>query len=311
MDEVSNIGTLFKNLREGRGLTQKEVARKVFIDATTLSKIESNQVEPSSDMLKIIMQFFGLSPRNSYERWMITQDYSTYCASKILDNQLFEKKYVEAEKLISALENSKLKKKKLFTTYLMGAKASIWIETGVDKSKIRDLLLETLHLTRDPFEEQKISEYRLIYSEITSINRLAVVYTQSGDVKKGIKVLLALKKSIENTYIDGEEKMRALPRIYSDLATWRGMEGEYGNAIELCEIAERLCIKYDKLTELATILHTKGASLAYLKRKDESRKALTRAYYLYMVSGREAMAQGLIVEAKQDFKLTIPSRYLD
>lgn len=58
---MTNIGKNIKNIREQKGLMQKEVASVADMQASNYSKIESGQRDISVDALDKIAQLFGMT----------------------------------------------------------------------------------------------------------------------------------------------------------------------------------------------------------------------------------------------------------
>lgn len=52
---------ILKNLREGRGLTQAQLAEKIGVDRTSVGKYETTSTTPSFETLKAIASVFGVS----------------------------------------------------------------------------------------------------------------------------------------------------------------------------------------------------------------------------------------------------------
>ena len=50
-----------KKLRKNKNITQEELAQKIFVTRTTVSKWESGRGYPSLDTLKILAEFYGIS----------------------------------------------------------------------------------------------------------------------------------------------------------------------------------------------------------------------------------------------------------
>ena len=56
-----NIGNKIKNYRENKKMTQKEIAEILGVEPATVSKYESNTIEPSIENLKKLAEIFEMS----------------------------------------------------------------------------------------------------------------------------------------------------------------------------------------------------------------------------------------------------------
>lgn len=58
---MSTIGEKIKTLRKERNLTQKELANKIGVTASTVTKYENGQLEPNIEVLNKIADIFNIS----------------------------------------------------------------------------------------------------------------------------------------------------------------------------------------------------------------------------------------------------------
>jgi len=87
------VGDKIKQMREERGLSQKEVALNVDIDRGQYSRIETNKVEPTLSTLEKIAKAFDVNVEDFFKKKPpITVD-------------CFEKSLVEKVKIIDELES--------------------------------------------------------------------------------------------------------------------------------------------------------------------------------------------------------------
>ena len=76
----NTLGTRISNLRKEKGLTQEELAEKLYVSRTAVSKWESGRGYPNIDSLKAISGFFSvtvdelLSPKTSEKEKKISGD---------------------------------------------------------------------------------------------------------------------------------------------------------------------------------------------------------------------------------------------
>lgn len=54
----SSVGTILRNLREGKNLLLREVAASISIDPTLLSKIERDERMPTREQVKALSAFY-------------------------------------------------------------------------------------------------------------------------------------------------------------------------------------------------------------------------------------------------------------
>ncbi len=55
------FGKRLKDLRNERGLTQEGLAKELNVDKSTIAKYETDKIEPSISMLKVIVKYFDVS----------------------------------------------------------------------------------------------------------------------------------------------------------------------------------------------------------------------------------------------------------
>jgi transcriptional regulator with XRE-family HTH domain len=106
---VTTFGKRLKEARTHRQLTQNEVAGKLGIDFTTISKYENNKSQPDNEILRELASMYEVSLD-----WLITgQEAGDKSANKILVNGLMEPLTdEEARHLLDSLEMFRLLKAK-------------------------------------------------------------------------------------------------------------------------------------------------------------------------------------------------------
>ena len=61
MKTEETFGKRLKELRLERGLTQEQLAKDVHLDATTITKYETEKIGPSIAMVKVFKEYFNVS----------------------------------------------------------------------------------------------------------------------------------------------------------------------------------------------------------------------------------------------------------
>lgn len=67
MTNADSFGQWLKSQRLSMGLRQKDFARQVYCAPITLRKIEADQLRPSFDLARIIVEQFRLPPHEASE----------------------------------------------------------------------------------------------------------------------------------------------------------------------------------------------------------------------------------------------------
>lgn len=76
MTEMDSFGQWLKTHRRAMGVRQKDFAKQVYCAAITLRKIEADELRPSSDLARIIVEQFGLPPHEQSELIRLARDRS-------------------------------------------------------------------------------------------------------------------------------------------------------------------------------------------------------------------------------------------
>ncbi len=84
-DKEFNLGTRLRAVREERGLSQRELARRVGVTNGTISLIEQNKTSPSVASLKKVLNGIPMSLSEFFSLELPAPDKVFYKASELLD----------------------------------------------------------------------------------------------------------------------------------------------------------------------------------------------------------------------------------
>ncbi len=82
MKITKSVGEHIRNLREGEGMTLKNVSEQLGIDTSLLAKIERNERQPTRQIIKHIADFFKIDEKELQNDFLSDQ-----IAYKILDEE--------------------------------------------------------------------------------------------------------------------------------------------------------------------------------------------------------------------------------
>lgn len=74
---MNTLGEKIKTLRKSNNLTQKELALKIGVTASTVTKYENGQLEPNIDILNKISNIFNISVSNLIDDNYSRKEFST------------------------------------------------------------------------------------------------------------------------------------------------------------------------------------------------------------------------------------------
>jgi hypothetical protein len=207
--------------------------------------------------------------------------------------------------MISDIEKDEVLVNSLDYQFLLGAKAEIMMDVDGDVNKALEYCYSALNITIPSFNEDDIREYLLTFEEIILINMVACAYGEIGDLERTTKILLALKTSIEKSYVDESEKSRTYPMVVSNLARYLNLKEDYSMVNALCEEGADLCIRHNKLELLPELTYNKAYADFHTGNTSHCKEHFTQAYYALKISRRDDLAERLKEDVKKDFNISI------
>jgi transcriptional regulator with XRE-family HTH domain len=95
------LGLRLKELREAKGLLQREIAAKLEVDTAYISKVENDEKRLSKVHISIVSKLLGVTERELINLWL---------ADKVI--RIIEKDENGEQAIMLVLDYMKLKKKK-------------------------------------------------------------------------------------------------------------------------------------------------------------------------------------------------------
>ncbi len=118
-----NIGDKIRQIREARGLTQKEVALTIGMDQSQYSKIEKGKTDPSTSTLEKVAKAIGIGLSELFADDSF-KDINSYDKSLMEKLQLIEQLDEDEKKSIFKIIDGLVSKKKLKDTLTTALKTS-------------------------------------------------------------------------------------------------------------------------------------------------------------------------------------------
>lgn len=99
IEKFTTFGEHIRAIREGAGLTLREVATNICTDPSLLAKIERNERQPTKQLIKQVASFFKVDDKELQNEFLSDQ-----IAYKILDEEADLNILKVAEKKVSYLK---------------------------------------------------------------------------------------------------------------------------------------------------------------------------------------------------------------
>lgn len=276
------MGSWLKQMREERGVTQKQLC-KGLCTVSTLSRIERGSIVPGGYIFQALMQRMGYHPEKYYSVFLNQKDTIMWKKREALSNAIIQRKIAIAEVLLSDLQQSEGFDKGLGLQFLLNAKVALArIKGDCDHNELIRTLHESLKITIPAFEESKISGYMLSYEEIVAVNTLGIIYSDLKEYEKASRILYALKESMDNFCIDANEKAKMYPTVLYNLTKMLCKLKQYDDVISLCVLGEDFCIENNKARTIPLLMTNRAWCLIEKGYLDEARPILKQTFYFLL-----------------------------
>ena len=177
--KVFTIGKLIHTLRKEQKLSA-EVLCSGLCSKSKLSKIENDQQEAPILLLEALLQRLGISERPFVFFGDETEHEFNELKHKAIHSQ--QLRPTELLEYIEQMEHLNIDNDPLKTQFILLRKA-FFCKTPSERIH---LLLDALHCTLSEFNVSRIHDYRLSWAELSILNNLSNLYTQTNQALLGI-----------------------------------------------------------------------------------------------------------------------------
>jgi len=293
------IGTIIKNIRQSKGVTQKELAYKLC-SVKQISRIERNMSSPTSYLISEISSRLG---NELLDYLPYTDDPNAYHVKNELDQVMMYFRKHQYNTVLEMLENSadlndvKSRYAKQEIAWLYGAISNyVEVPFEIDESYYKDLLLSnyTSKTIDDIFDVPMRSlDYRIL-------NSLIVLYLKKGNQDYAELLMIRAIENIENTQSNIREVsylrfIYNLSRLYLKLF-------RYQKAIHYSKKGIEFCIENGSLTYLADLSNIHGRSLYEFGKKDEFERYIDTYIVLSRLTKPEVDFEKKIEYLKDEYR---------
>lgn len=296
-----NIGLFIKKKREEQHIRQEDLCRGIC-DKSTLSRIERGKQEPSSGILGVLLQRLGIN-EDQLAVLLGPKDFEISDLQKEIIGLNSQKEYEKAAEKIRRLEQLVEPADKITQQFILRSKALVYFPRNYPAS--RDLLLQALSLTLPDFDFDRISDYLLGIEEIKILNQLANSYSEEGDRRFAIHIYHQLFEDPHKRLFNIEATVSLFTMLAYNYSRLLGLERRYEECIEIATLGQDICIRHNRCQYLGGLLLNIGYALHELGRDEESKSALTDAYYANRVMKKYSSCKVVQTYAKDNLNLIL------
>ena len=296
-----NIGLFIKKKREEQHIRQEDLCRGIC-DKSTLSRIERGKQEPSSGILGVLLQRLGIN-EDQLAVLLGPKDFEISDLQKEIVGLNFQKEYEKAAEKIRRLEQLVEPTDKITQQFILRCKALAYFPKNYPAS--RDLLLQALSLTLPDFDFDHISDYLLGIEEIKILNQLANSFSEEGNRRFAIHIYHQLFEDFHKRLFNIESTISLFTMLAYNYSRLLGLERRYEECIEIATLGQDICIRHNRCQYLGGLLLNIGYALHELGRDEESKSALTDAYYANRVMKKYSSCKVVQTYAKDHLNLIL------
>jgi len=225
-------GDIIRNLRKNMGVSQEEMAKRLYISQRTYSRIENGETEP--DWMEFVLVFTTLGHFTD-DFWIMYLDYEEYMGYmqyQRIRKSLLKNNVTEAQQALTAFMQSSLAKLEFMRQFTT---AMPLILTETCDHKLIEGLNKALAISI-PAYNPETATHNYTYIEIMIINSLATAHSTQGNHDLAASMLQGVVHGLDNNTlrITRYEKAMGFPKTIVNLYHILFQAQRYQEAQEQC-----------------------------------------------------------------------------
>jgi len=299
-----NSGEIIKKIRNDLGLSQEEMATRLFIDQKRISRIEKGVVKADIWQLMQMLELLGYPSEDFWLLYLDSEEYRGYRTYRLLKRQLWENDFKNAEITLNEIKKSPLARQSLINQFLEVAEVKLY--TSISEKDAIKRLYDAICLSIPHFDELMISEYRLTHNEIYILIEIAGCLSRMGEKERAINIAQSIVESRENSRTSEEDRAKLYPAVMFNLSNYLGQSGRTKEALKVCSSAIEICRENSNLKPVPHLLLNIASCYHILGEQEHVYKTyLIRAYHAAYAYGDYELGQRIKKYAEEDFGISI------
>jgi len=300
---------LIKRMRKDLGLTQSEIAEKLFMHERQFQKIEKGQQKTNIWQFKSMMEMLGVSTSDFWLLYLDTQQYEGYRLYKKVQKFFDEDRIEESVELLELLEQHPIADIPVVKQSILHMRITVDFHFNLKDSNEFDYELVITRLKEALGRKINLCEidnYVLTDTDIKILNHIAVIYSENKSYKIAVRILKDILKSKSKFRTSSENNDKLLIAIKTNLSSILLENGRHQEARNYAEEALAMAIENADAWMIPNLLIIKALCYKYLKNKEnEINLLLTRAYHTANAIGRKLYAKRIAEIAVKEFNFII------
>ncbi|HKL80828.1 MAG TPA: hypothetical protein VJ888_10390 [Mobilitalea sp.] len=284
--ENIKIGSVIQYFRDSYGISQSILCRGLC-SVTTLSRIEADEREADELLLETLLERLGKTP-NQFELILTNLDYVLYQNREEIKEQISNKNYDEAYKLLDIYEKEAASKGSVHKQFIVASKAMLNEEKGGAAEKTLELLMKAISYTVPDYKSLEIENIYLSNIEFIIMIQIIQKMIYIGTIDGAKKILFQLI-----AYFDIHPSMEGNRALYPQLAIIACrlliQERKFSDALEICNKGLKMNKGNRKLDYLGDLYLLQAQITEEIlkshdkwnKENKECLKTYLQAYYVY------------------------------
>ncbi|MCL2217462.1 MAG: helix-turn-helix domain-containing protein [Defluviitaleaceae bacterium] len=272
------LGEFFYGLRAETGMTIAEACEGIC-NKSILNRLENNSKSTSIFNLEALLQRYGRCTNKYFTPFLSLKDFDILQLRNRINLMLATGQYAEAEAHLGKLADVKLFKRGMNLQYIKLAEAQIYNDKHGYNDRCMEMLKDAWLTTRKVFDEDSIAKTRLSYSEIVITNLIGLHMCESGELRRGVRLLESLCNSMKHYYVDESARIRMYPAVLYNLSKFMGRMGARNDAYALALEGDELCTKHGDFDMLSSFAINRAVNLSELGDKEKSVPIFAQAFY--------------------------------
>jgi len=301
----TNSADIIKSMRKEMGLSQEDMAEQLFISVRQLARIEAGEAGMDVWQFVTTLELLGSPTEDFWLLYLDSGEYASYRDYKRLKRLLDDGDIAGVNDIVAKLEKGALIKQpvvKQFVEYLKTV-----IKKNIHPVEKVDALYKVMAMSKPHFEEDKISEYRMTYNEITIALGMTEYLTFLGEHDRAISIIQSMINSRESARASEEDKALLFPSLFFSLSRALKKAGKYKEALKASSSAIETCREYNNLKWIPEMLFFMADCYHKLGEEEHIYKTqLVRAYHVAYGIGRNDAAATIKKDAMEQYGVIVP-----